>query len=964
MAKVVIGNLTTNFNLSSPLGAESTENWAGNSTAYGGTNSTGSIKFSGSGFQYGSDGLPVGGKVAEYYLDRNADNVNPDISITGLSFNLNLLTDLSQDYYADETILQILLSGNDTIEFSIPYNGISITFAGDGRYVYLKLQAGSDTFRGATDGIVSGDALGVFESGELRGGNDTFDVSGRVYGDAYEVHGTLYGGNDSVSGVLYNSFEIIGDAGFVDLAGRVYGGDDTLRVRKDSTSTVIGDVGQLGGGTIDGTDGYAEGGDDKIYGANKNDTLVGDVFAVQGGIAYGGSDTIYGGAGNDAIYGDWTSVSSTAKVTGGNDKLYGDDGNDTIFGNGGNDDLDGGTGNDTLTGGIGNDTYIVDSLKDKIVEGNGEGESDWVKASASYRLASGVQVEKISTTASSATTAIDLTGNEFAQTVTGNAGNNVLDGGGGKDSLVGGAGNDTYVLGAESDTVTDSSGIDTITSTISRSLATYSTIENLTLLGNTSINGTGNALANIILGNAGNNILIGGAGADTLNGGAGSDTASYAGASKGITANLIAPSGNTNDAKGDTYYSIENLAGSSYDDRLSGNTAANILSGDAGNDTLSGGDGNDILAGGAGADKLIGDAGNDTASYAGASKGVVASLATPSSNTNDAKGDTYLSIEYLLGSGYADKLIGNDLSNRISGEGGNDTIEGGAGNDILIGGAGADKLNGGAGSDTASYETAGSGVIASLKTSSINTGDAKGDVYTSIERLTGSNYHDELYGDNGNNTLSGGGDNDTLEGGAGADVLIGGDGSQDGASYANATKGVVANLAKPSDNTNDAKGDTYSSIERLVGSGYSDVLKGDAHANNIFGKAGDDKLYGGLGWDYLVGGDGKDIFVFDSQLGPIYNPNSDTIYDFNVKDDTIWLDDDMFSKVGKVGDLSSEAFYSGAKAHDASDRIIYDPTTGKLWYDSDGTGSAVAVEFAMTFVKGLAITAADFDVIA
>ena len=67
--------------------------------------------------------------------------------------------------------------------------------------------------------------------------------------------------------------------------------------------------------------------------------------------------------------------------------------------------------------------------------------------------------------------------------------------------------------------MSDTGGTDTITSTITRSLASYAAIENLTLLGSSAINGTGNGLNNIITGNSAANILDGGAGNDTLNGG-------------------------------------------------------------------------------------------------------------------------------------------------------------------------------------------------------------------------------------------------------------------------------------------------------------------------------------------------------------------------------------------------------------------------------------------------------------
>ena len=94
----------------------------------------------------------------------------------------------------------------------------------------------------------------------------------------------------------------------------------------------------------------------------------------------------------------------------------------------------------------------------------------------------------------------------------------------GSTGLSGGGNGDVYVMGSLANLpVTDAGGIDTMTSTISRSLAGYTDIENLTLLGTGNINGTGNALNNVITGNAGTNILNGAAGNDTINGGSGND---------------------------------------------------------------------------------------------------------------------------------------------------------------------------------------------------------------------------------------------------------------------------------------------------------------------------------------------------------------------------------------------------------------------------------------------------------
>src|SRR5690606_8172712 len=138
----------------------------------------------------------------------------------------------------------------------------------------------------------------------------------------------------------------------------------------------------------------------------------------------------------------------------------------------------------------------------------------------------------------------------------------------------------------------------------------------------------------LLQGGAGDDVLIGGAGRDRLEGGDGKDTASYRTATYGVRASLSNPATNTGDAAGDSYVGIEHLEGSAY---------------------------NDILVGNAGANDFIGGHGYDTVSYAGALTGVVASLGngtvgfgSSTTQTGEAAGDRYNSIEVLEGSNFDD----------------------------------------------------------------------------------------------------------------------------------------------------------------------------------------------------------------------------------------------------------------------------------------------------------------------
>lgn len=203
----------------------------------------------------------------------------------------------------------------------------------------------------------------------------------------------------------------------------------------------------------------------------------------------------------------------------GNNKLYGHDGNDRLFGRDGSDLLDGGTGADTLYGGRGNDIYVVENVKDKVIEKAGEG-IDLLKTSVTYAL-TGTYVEYLTMTGSAN---IKGTGNSLSNKITGNSGNNILDGKAGADILTGGKGNDTYVVDNKGDKVVEKSGggTDQIKASVSYAL-TATHVEKLTLGGAGNINGTGNALVNTITGNNGKNTLDGDKGNDTLKGAAGED---------------------------------------------------------------------------------------------------------------------------------------------------------------------------------------------------------------------------------------------------------------------------------------------------------------------------------------------------------------------------------------------------------------------------------------------------------
>ncbi len=146
--------------------------------------------------------------------------------------------------------------------------------------------------------------------------------------------------------------------------------------------------------------------------------------------------------------------------------------------------------------------------------------------------------------------------------------------------------------------------------------------------------------------------------------------------------------------------------------------------------------------------------------------------------------------------------------------------------------------------------------------------------------------------------------------------------------------------------------------EKIDGLGGNDQLYGEAGADTIDGGTGRDYIFGGAGADVLTGGSGYDRFVFDAAL----NSGVDRITDFSHTYDTIGLDHHVFTGLRHDGYLRSSEFYAGAAAHDATDRIIYNPATGAIMFDPDGNGAAAAVQFAQVDA-GLKVSVTDFYVV-
>jgi Ca2+-binding RTX toxin-like protein len=256
------------------------------------------------------------------------------------------------------------------------------------------------------------------------------------------------------------------------------------------------------------------------------------------------------------------------------------------------------------------------------------------------------------------------------------------------------------------------------------------------------------------------------------------------------------------------------------------------------------------------------------------------------------------------------------------------------------------------------------------------------------DMVFGGDGDDTLAGEAGNDRLDGGAGNDFLFGGAGVDQNIGGAG-YDTLSYAASSAGVSVNLAWNQGIGGDAQGDTYSGIEKIIGSSFNDTLisdssfgvnfdggagndglRGGSGLDVLNGGSGDDWLEGGLGIDALTGGAGRDTFKLNFGDGP------DLIWDFQPGVDKIALGDGFSAPVlfngafhgsfGTDGQLRSgtdvsEVQYPIYPNHGARDELYFDTDDGQLYQLTyDHSNYTVEAELLASFANGAQLTTSDF----
>ncbi|HEX7382796.1 MAG TPA: calcium-binding protein [Burkholderiaceae bacterium] len=601
------------------------------------------------GFGDGHDTYSMGGyQVNSYVVEFGPGVTLADVNLAGVQSSTLAIT------LSDGSSLQMRDGVNSDSGSAVLWIPLTLAFADGLRLGAPVIQSLLDTsdHRSATD---ASDLLVGSATNDTIAGLSGDDVAIAADGDD-DLHGdagndTLYGGggSDTLSGGLGNDLLVGG------------GGADVYRYSRG-----------FGWDAIDDWPSSSSGGDDGAVDTVEFDAAIApsDIVVYRRDEAGGALGTALvcsttgdsldlmhtyswdeAGAVERVRFADgtqWDRAALWARLAG----SIGGNGSDTLFGTNAGEILDGRGGADVMTGLAGDDTYRVDAVADQVVEAAGGG-NDTVVSSVDWALPA--EVERLVLDGSNP---LRGTGNALANVLTGNAAANRLDGGAGADTMNGGAGDDLYVVDNAADLLVEQpgEGIDAVESGIGFTLGAQ--LENLRLTGSAKVNGTGNALDNVLLGNAATNSLAGAGGNDWLDGGAGAD-AMTGGAGDDI---YVFDSNNDKavEAAGGGYDSVlasvtAGLAGEVERLFLTGTAAVNG-SGNASNNWLVG---NDV------ANTLDGAAGSDV----------------------------------LLGRGGSDALQDTSGGNGFDGGAGDDALKGGSGSDVLAGAAGNDTLTPGGGAD-------------------------------------------------------------------------------------------------------------------------------------------------------------------------------------------------------------------------------------------------------------------------
>ena len=810
-----------------------------------------------------------------------------DSMVGGLGNDLYLLDSLS------DTILESLSQGIDSVLASV--SGYTLAAHVD----YLEL---TGVVVAGTGNSLSNTLVGNTANNSLDGGSGIDLMAGGTGNDTYFVD---------------NLFDLVDESSSA-------GTDLVVATMSGYTLAENVEALLLAGSVAVGT---GNGSANTLTGNTSNNTLDGGE----------GADTLIGGLGNDYYVVDNIADVLVENVSEGTDSVLsnlatytlathfehlilgtglsgtGNSGGNSLIGNTDDNTLDGGTGSDTLAGGGGNDYYTIDDLTDRVVEASDSGEDQVLSNINNYVLTAHVESLILGVSVYNGTgNSLDnsLTGNALANSLFGAAGNDTfsagadndtINGGIGDDSMVGGTGDDLYLVDSLLDQVIEdsSAGADSVLASV-EDYTLAANLEQLELATGVMI-GSGNSIANTLLGNASSNSLDGGDGNDTLFGLGGNDTLNG-----GLgDDSLIGGSGDDFYEVDSTLDTILELAAGGTDTVLAnlstytisnqienlilgvggisgiGSSGANSIQGNASNNSLDGGSGIDTLVGAGGNDTyFVSDSGDLVIENGDEGTDIVFSSLSGYTLTNGVE-ELTLTGSATLGSGNAgnNTLTGHStLANSLSGAGGSDTLIGGSGNDTLDGGADADSLDGGLGNDYYMVDNVGDVISDSGGTDTILVNVSGGFTLaggSGIENLilgtgdqvTGNASNNSVWGNASNNTLDGGGGVDTLAGGAGDDYYI----------IDSLNDVIVEGLNGGNDSVLvNFNGYTLgTNIENVILANGVASIVGGSTANYLIGNSIDNTIDGGGGADILVGLTGNDYYIVDNLADVIIEASSE-----------------------------------------------------------------------------------------
>jgi Ca2+-binding RTX toxin-like protein len=789
-------------------------------------------------------------------IDIRGDNLlvggSGNDTIYGLTGNNRLEGGLGADiiYGGDEGNTFVGGAGNDTL----------ITGAGNDMIVYAA-NDGSDAIVPGKFGQFQISLINILPTGISLSGSTSLTI------------------NTSTSG---NSIAIYTGGTNTHVPGSITFGDNTKWTQSEIISKIL-----TGNSSANSIDGFIE--NDTIYGNDGNDILRGNdgsdiIFGGAGNDVIFGSapnttgrlyrDTLIGGLGNDSLYANGTAADYMFDIGFGQDTIQigttasSDRNSRIIFGSGIlSSDVTKTRSDTTITlrmTSTGDQISIYSFFDSTSIDGlssylpvNYVVFSDGTTWTATDILNTAVQgATNLSdtlygTALPDAIAALggndilygregndQLQGDDGNDTLYGEAGDDTLIGDLGTDSLIGGIGNDIYDVDSSTDIVIEllNEGTDTVLTNITLTLG--NNIENLTLTGAATINGTGNTMSNLLIGNAANNTLSGGAGVDTMQGGAGNDTYVIDNISDVIIENAAEGMDLVQSSVSFTLAAnIENIT-------LTGSSAINAT-GNILDNVLTGNTGINIMAGGAGNDTYVVNLATD----------VVTELANEGIDTVQSAVTLTLgsNLENLTLTGTAAiNATGNALDNVLTGNSGKNTLTGGAGNDTYVVNIATDVVT----------ELTNEGIDTIMSAVTWTLGANVENITltgTTAINATGNTLDNVLTGNSGKNTMKGGVGNDTYVVNISTDVVteLANEGTDTVLSAVTWTLGTnVENL-------------TLTDAAAINGTGntLNNVLTGNVAANTLTGAAGNDTLNGGAGIDMLIGGAGADTYQFNVGYG-------------------------------------------------------------------------------------------------